>query len=295
MPCYNYGKYVSEAIQSILKQSFADFEFIIVDDGSKDNSSHEIKAHVDDRIIFVPLKENKGNYYARNIGMRLAKGKYVCVMDADDISYPQRLAVQYNYLEKHPKMGAIGSWAEYIDENGLLTGRPMNSLTEPWEKLKVFLLMNNYFIHPTIMFRSYLLHKHHLFYNEKYKFASDFDFISRFSLVSPVCNMGEVLVKYRIHSAQITTEKNILQNQYADQIRLAQLKKFNIKLTKQEKNAYLFLMKGNLLENKQELEFGMNVLNKVLSRNHKLKLYNQQLLYDFFDYIVSLAHEKMQT
>jgi len=102
MPVYNCEQYVSMAIESILKQSFTDFEFIIIDDGSSDSSSEIIQQFKDPRINYLRNIVNRGNYQARNHGMEIAAGKYVCVMDADDISEHERLEVQFQFLESIP-------------------------------------------------------------------------------------------------------------------------------------------------------------------------------------------------
>src|SRR5690348_1028736 len=92
MPVYNSDQFVSYAIESILKQSFTQFEFIIINDGSTDESDSVIRKYLTDpRIKYIAFKQNRGNYAARNIGMKLATGKYICVMDADDIAFPDRL------------------------------------------------------------------------------------------------------------------------------------------------------------------------------------------------------------
>lgn len=108
MPCYNAGRYVGAAIESILVQSFQDFELIVINDGSSDNSHQEILKYTDSRIRYTLLEKPPGNYPARNAGIAMARGKYICVMDADDIAFKDRLQVQYNYLKCHHRIGAIG-------------------------------------------------------------------------------------------------------------------------------------------------------------------------------------------
>jgi glycosyltransferase involved in cell wall biosynthesis len=294
MPCYNSGKFVSCAIESILNQTFADFELIIIDDGSTDNTVLEITKHKDDRIRFYSLKENKGNYFARNMGLCFANGKYVCVMDADDLSSVKRLAIQCDYMNSHPNIGAIGSQGELIDEKGILLNKKfVRPLVSP-AQLKIFLLMDNYILHPSLMIRSGLLKKHQLFYNEKYRYASDFDFVSRCAGLFPVRNIHNNLIMYRVHGTQISTKNRVWQTEYADQIRLSRLKAFKIRLTENEKKIYLSMMKRLTLSSVNELQKGMILFNKLLSNNFKLKIYNHKLLYEFFDYTLSLAKEKLR-
>lgn len=293
MPCYNNGKYVSEAINSILQQSFQHFEFIIINDGSTDDSHCKIGSFSDDRIHYICLRRNKGNYSARNIGMKTAKGKYIGVMDADDIAFPERLAIQYNYLEKHRNTAAIGSCGELIDEEGKLINPKLIRPAVSWAQLKTFLLMDNFVLHPSLMFRATLIKNQHLFYNEQYTYSSDFDFITRCASLFSLRNTNDILIQYRLHEKQISRNHSEKQVEFADQIRISQLKKFNLALTKYELSVYLLLMKRMSLETFHQLKTGEQVLNKILDRNRVLKLYDQKYIYQLFDYILFLAQEKL--
>lgn len=294
MPCYNSGKYVSAAIESILSQTFPDFELIVIDDGSTDNSHLEIKKHNDSRIKFFRLKENKGNYFARNYGIRRAKGKYICMMDSDDIVHWDRFKVQYHYMNSHMRIGAIASQGELIDEKGVLLNRKISSPCVNWPQIKILFLMNNFILHASLMIRSCLLKKYHLFYNEKYRYSSDFDFACRCADLFPVRNIADTLYLYRVHRTQISSENRVSQSKYADQIRITRLKIFKIRFTKFEENIYLSMMKDARLSSVEELEKGIALFNKILSANLKLEIYNHTLLYDFFNYTLSIAKEKLE-
>ena len=113
MPVYNTGEYLGEAIQSILDQTFRDFELIIINDGSSDNSLKIIKSFKDTRIKFISNTSNRGNYPSRNEGISIARGKYICVMDADDIALKSRLERQYLFMERNPEIGLAGSGFKY--------------------------------------------------------------------------------------------------------------------------------------------------------------------------------------
>ncbi|MEO7045794.1 MAG: glycosyltransferase [Ferruginibacter sp.] len=294
MPCYNSGKYVSAAIESILNQTYSQFEFIIVNDGSIDNSCVEIKKHNDPRIRFFNLKENKGNYFARNYGIRLAKGKYICVMDADDIAYPNRLEVQSRYLNFYRQVGVIGSQGELMAEDGTLLNGKIGGPCVSWAQLKIFLLKNNVILHPSLMARSCLIKKHHLLYNEKYRYSADFDFVSRCASLFPVRNIDDRLIMYRLHDTQISTKDRALQSEYADQIRIERLKTFKINFSGNEEKMYVSIMKGRRLSSVGVLEEGVSLFNKILSANLKLKIYNHRLLYEFFAYTLSTAKERLE-
>lgn len=117
MPAYNAGKYIREAITSVLEQSFADFELLIVNDGSTDDTADIINSFNDERIV-VLSQENKGVAAALNNGLRHAQAPYIARFDADDVCYPYRLQVQYDFITSHPYYSIIGSGVDYTDVNG---------------------------------------------------------------------------------------------------------------------------------------------------------------------------------
>ena len=204
MPVYNGEKYLRESIDSVLNQTFKDFEFIIINDGSKDNSLGIIKkyARKDKRIILINNPKNKGLQFSLNAGLKIAKGKYIARMDQDDISHTKRLEIQYDYLEKNPPIFLIGSSAIVIDENGNKLG--VFKKYDNYKKIKKKLLKNNCIIHPLIMFRN-----EGVLYREKFKMSEDYDFYLRLlSDGKKITNLPDFLLKYRIDGSSLmsTTE-----------------------------------------------------------------------------------------
>ena len=135
MPAYNVEKYVEEAVHSILAQTFCDFEFIIVDDGSTDRTHDILRSFSDPRIRLIFNEKNEGNYPARNRGCRLARGKYIAVMDADDVAMPERLEKQVKYMEEHPDVLACGTAYRLMGRNKVIV-QPTK-----WVEVKYCLLM----------------------------------------------------------------------------------------------------------------------------------------------------------
>ena len=127
MCVYNRETYLQQAIDSILAQTFRDFEFVIVNDGSIDNSWQILNEYSekDSRIVLIDNKKNIGLEKSLNKGLAATKGEYVARQDADDISLPNRLQLQVDYLENHPEIGALGSSIEFINSQGLVTGKPI--------------------------------------------------------------------------------------------------------------------------------------------------------------------------
>lgn len=280
MPCYNSESYITRAIESILSQTFEDFELIIVDDGSTDESREVIESFKDRRIKYIHNSKNCGNYVARNRGMLHAIGKYICVMDADDIALPNRFSVQLRYLETHKKVAAVGALSEVIDEHDRIIGH----IDRPFKpsSIKVSLLRDNCLTHSTLMMRRHLITRYSLLYNESYIFSADYDLIARISSRFPIWNLSEILLKYRIHSNQISSARRFAQIAFADLVRKGQLKCFGFVPNEKEVDLHLKLMKEAYISD-DELQLCENWLNKLLKINYKKCLYNNKHLYRLFE------------
>lgn len=212
MPVYNMSPYAGEAIESILNQTFTNFEFIIVDDASTDNTWNIIRSYKDKRVIAVQNKTNLGNYPSRNIGMRLAKGKYIAVMDSDDIAMPERLEKQHLHLEKNPDLVALGSDFEITPEE------KKNDIPLTHEDICFCLLRKFGLLHPSLMIKTDIIQSLNG-YNEEYKYASDYNLFCRLTLAGEMENLPDVLMKYRRHEKQISQSNRKEQDEYAKNIR----------------------------------------------------------------------------
>lgn len=222
---YNEEKYLCEAIDSILCQTADNFEFIIIDDASTDNSLSIIQSYSDKRIVLIRNEQNIGNYPSRNKGMEVAIGKYICVMGADDIAYLRRLEVQYEYMETHSAVSVLGT-------NFIFSKTDIKkNLLFSHEQIMIKLLQNNAVLHPSLMIRSDVMRKHGG-YNEKYVYSSDYDLIAWFVISGTVENLPDILMMYRMHESQISNLHREEQNIYADEIR----RKFQIEFIIRYKN-----------------------------------------------------------
>jgi len=280
MPVYNAGKFLSEAIQSILDQSYASFEFIIINDGSTDNSLEIIKSFIDKRIKILSNPANIGNYPSRNKGMSIAKGKYIFVMDADDVALKQRLERQYIFMEENPDIGLAGSGFRYFGKEGDIF-RESN-----YERIKVILLFNNCFIHPTLILRNDFLKKFNLQYNIKYYYSADYDLIVRAARHFHITNIPEVLLHYRFHEQQITVQKRAKQMEYADEIAIEQLRYLGIEPDKTEINLHNDLLKGKIIEYSKKLKL-YEWINKIKKANQRKKFFRKDELDSFFISLLS--------
>lgn len=198
MPVYNGGLYLEEAIESILNQTYRDFEFIIINDGSTDRSLEVIEryANQDDRIVVINRK-NKGLVYTLNEGIDKAKGKYIARMDADDISLPIRFEKQVKYMETE-NIDICGSHYFLINESGNIDGLNLSPLSN--ETCFITLVSKVPFAHPSVMIRKSCLADNNLQYGQsKYKKAEDFDlWIRMYEKGAKFGNVNDILFKYRV-------------------------------------------------------------------------------------------------
>ncbi len=201
MPVYNGEKYLRETMDSILNQTFTDFEFIIINDASKDNTEEIIKSYEDDRIVYLINEQNLGVAGTLNCGIENAKGEYIARIDADDIAVPERFQKQVAFMDAHPDVGLCGSCVRIFDESG--TERDF-VYSEIDEVLRVDMLFNCPFAHPSIMLRKSILDKNNLTYNVKYEKAEDYRMWYDMMKVSKGHNLQTPLLRYRHHQGQVT-------------------------------------------------------------------------------------------
>ncbi len=199
MSVYNGERYVGESIDSILGQTFRDFEFVIVDDGSVDDTPAVLERYHDPRIK-VYRQPNRGQSSALNQGIRNASGWFIARMDADDISLPERLEREVRFLEAHSEIGLVGTWCIKVDAG---TGKErLQSLPEDDAAIRRFLRVDNPFIHSSVMVRRSVFDMVGL-YDERFIWQ-DYDLWVRISKHFRMANIGEPLVIRRKHSASLT-------------------------------------------------------------------------------------------
>lgn len=283
MPVFNGSKFVSEAINSILNQTVQDFEFIVIDDSSTDDTLKIINTFKDKRIHVERNDSNMGNYFCRNKGINKSQGKYICVMDSDDISEPIRFYTQLNIMEKDSDLGICGSNIKIIPQMYI-----PKYLTD-YEHLKVAFLSNNQCSHPSLFLRKAFLDRYYLKYNEKFYYSSDYDLCSRSLQFFKIINIPEILLQYRRHPEQISMAKFYEQSRYADIIRINQLITFlNFKITEIPIPIHLGIMKRQQLH-KSLLSSSIRWVTQILDRNKIKRFYNQEFLNQFLYSLLSYS------
>jgi len=202
MSVYNGGNYLSQSIRSILEQTFTNFEFIIIDDGSTDESWEIISryAQSDDRIKPMRNGKNVGLTKSLNKGLALAKGEYIARQDVDDLSLPFRIEKQISYLDKNRDIGLLGTaYHTQNDQIGIsLSLPPLHDTDIRWQ-----MLFHNAFCHSSVVFRKYFPGVGQLFYDESLSYSQDYELWGRILALSNVENLGEPLLLYRQHPKSI--------------------------------------------------------------------------------------------
>ena len=204
LPVYNCPEYVGEAIESMLAQAFLDYEMIVIDDGSQDDTLSVVKRYSDPRIR-VLTQANRGLAGTLNRGIGLARGRYVARQDQDDVSMPERLAKQVGFLDSHPECGLVGTWAE-IWQDRARTDRAHRHPADN-SSLKYELLLNNPFVHSSVMIRKSALDRVGAYSTDKGRQPpEDYELWSRIAREFEVANVPEVLHRYREIAGSMSRE-----------------------------------------------------------------------------------------
>lgn len=196
---FNCEKYIGKSVLSILNQTFKDFEFIIINDGSTDGTSDILRelAKKDKRIILKELDDNYERVKSLNAALDVASGEYIAIQDADDISMPERLEKQIDLLDKNPDIVLTGSNVEIINENDEVISSPKRPSYN--HEIQFSLIFRCTLANPSLMYRKNILDENNFKYEEDYLHAEDFRLITRMCQKGKIFNLEEPLVKYRKH------------------------------------------------------------------------------------------------
>jgi glycosyltransferase involved in cell wall biosynthesis len=270
MPVYNGSMYIRESIESILSQTFSDFEFLIVDDGSIDNSVEIIKTYKDLRITLICNTTNLGTSAALNKAIANASGTYIAIMHCDDISLPNRLEHQVLFMEKNSHIGVCGSSVQIFGQRDQVWCYETDS-----EDIKCKLLFRSAFVHPVVIMRKSLFSDYNVSYNTLYRYTEDYDLWRQLLSYTHFANIPDILLKYRIHSHQATLKYNYEQQVEAGMIRLEQIHALGISPSAEEFEIHQTLSNGILPSNQELTRLW---LQKLENANNHLGYYPKQAL-----------------
>ena len=220
MPVYKTNEaYLQEAIKSVLEQTYSEFEFLIINDSPEDDTRlyQIVKSYNDDRIIWIPCKTNSGIANASNIGINLAKGSFIAMMDHDDICITTRFEQQIRFLENNSEFGFVGGQAQafYPDDTNVELNYPVSSTID---ELKKSFFNEVPFLNPSIMFRKSMLGESR--YNSHYKVCADYDLFAQLVFKKNIMatNLPEVILRYRFHNANTSFNQYLLGEKETNEI-----------------------------------------------------------------------------
>ena len=274
MPVYNAAPYLAEAIQSILAQTWVDFEFLIINDGSTDGSAAVIDGFArQDQRVKVLHQENRGIVEALNQGLSLARGRYIARMDADDISLPERFARQIAFLDANPSVAICGSACRkfYLGRAHGVIPVAINPA-----EISARLLFRASIVHPSVMMRRDAVVRGQFNYRAGYPHAEDFDLWQRMAESNRIANLPDVLVLWRVHGTQSTGNPPDVAGQSCDQIRLRGLQRLGILPTLDELAIHRSIAEGSCGMDFDYLEKVGQWLCKLRASNGRYCVYDVQ-------------------
>ena len=271
MPIYNCAPYIDEAINSILQQTFTDFEFIIIDDASTDGTTNILKKYADPRIKFIFKDKNQGVSSAVNDGFRLAKGKYIARMDGDDISIKERFEKQVAILENNSKIFVCGGLVQYLGGSNTII-----KYREKHQEIITELLISCSICMGTSMFRRKELANY--FYDENKKSGEDYDFWTKVAWLGEFYNIQEVLLFYRVHQNQASLVNKPQQIIDDVKIKLFLFKKLNYDTRIYPDNLIAKMLLLNKPIEVKELVLFLKLLKELVLLNQISKIYPQKEL-----------------
>lgn len=281
MSTYNDEKYIEESIRSILTQTYQNIELIVINDASTDRTKAILENIKDSRVIIINNEMNKKLAANLNVAIGISKGKYIARMDADDISIPERIAMQVEYLENHPEIDVVGAYAERIGAASGIISYPITH-----DAIKDRLLFDNCMCHPVIMFRTSTLD---YVYDTNFPAGQDYELWSRIIWKKRFANIPKPLLKYRIHENQTRNTNGKQQKEGAIVARIRMLSH----LVKIDDSIHEYVRKAfeySLPKNIDELKLIEDVLLTIKRKNEQIHVYTsdinkyivEQFYYDWY-------------
>lgn len=273
MPVYNRENYVSEAIESVLSQTFSDFEFIIIDDKSTDNSVEVIRLFNDERIRLIVNDKNLGRAGSDNKALELIKGNYVAKMDDDDICDCRRFERQIAFLEANPEINVVGTSIQNFGASKYLNVYP----TDP-ELSKCLTLFGIPMGNATAVFRAALFKENGLSYDSSLRQTEDYDFFARYINALRIASIPEAFYRYRIYPDR--SRKSLLEerHQVSDGVRAKLLQQWGIPFTDRELEVHNSIAVSDMKRYNISLQECGNWLEKIISFNSTNAWFDPQAL-----------------
>jgi glycosyltransferase involved in cell wall biosynthesis len=274
MPVYNGEKYLAQAIDSMLAQTFHEFEFLIINDGSTDKSEEIILSYKDLRIRYIKNEQNLKLIATLNKGIDLAKGKYIVRMDADDISLPERLEKQFSFMEKNLQVAICGSWFQSFGINN-----SMVKYVGAHEEIMFRMLYQCHLCHPSLIWRRSAITSFEHMFDPLFAHAEDYDFFVRVGQRFGLANLQEVLVKYRTHADSVSVVHKQVQEHNSNIIRRREFEELGYKIKEAELRDYIRLNYQDYESVELEPEKVMAMLEGIYKANEATGYFSNAFLH----------------
>lgn len=279
MPLYNAEKYVSETVKSLLVQTYEDFEIIIVDDASTDNSVKIVSRIDDSRIRLLKNSVNMGIAATRNRAIENCVGEYIALMDDDDIAPNYRIEKEVNFLNENNGIDVVGGHCRFIDENGQqIKNKQWNVFQNP-NYIKAYLLLGDAMPNGSTMFRSTFIKANQLKFQDNMYGAEDYQFWVECSLKGTIANIDEVLLYWRIGhdnaTGRITEQKWEQRRKVLENIRRYALEGNGFNLSEKEIKFLTHVFdEDGIIDNAEEMQVLFQTLRKISKQAHQKNMQN---------------------
>ncbi len=275
MPVYNAQKHIRSAVESLLKQSFHNFELIVINDGCTDKSMEMVRSFGDNRIRILNNDKNRGIVFSRNRGIAAARGRYLAPFDADDVARQDKFEKQIAFMEANKEYGMIGSWAHLIDDNDRLLKTKWKLSASP-ERISAILLFRNYFVQSAVVIRREAIPEKG--YVKGTDTVEDYHMWAQVASIHKVWNYPDYLVRYRIHEQGITSRESSKMPKRDSKVFRFLYEPLQIQLDDRQL-ALLQLIKGQqAITDMKTLKDVEAFLLELLKQNKRLGLYHQKHL-----------------
>lgn len=276
-PVYNGERFVGRTIASVLNQTFKDFEYILINDASTDSSLDIIKSFDDPRIKIVENAVNSRLVTSRNRGLEIARGKYIALLDHDDIALPQRLEKQFSVMEANESLVLIGSRARNINaDDKVLQRRTVHRCPTP-EHSRAKLLFRNHFINSTVFFRQM---KDKVMFSDEFQLSEDYDFIERYSTLGQVHVLRDILIHYRSHDNNYSSKKQMETQEGCVRIKARQLQRLGVPPSDELSRVHARFEYGPFEYTQEILKEISGLIELIKEGNRKYRVYDESALND---------------
>jgi len=279
MAVYNNAGYLRQSIDSILQQTYSNFELIIVNDGSSDDSHKIISTYTDPRIMYIRNEENRGIIASRNIGLKSANGKYLAVLDSDDIAVAERLEKQVAFMEANPDYGLCGTNFTNIDATGKKLSKTRFPQKDP--DIRAYLYLGNCFCHSSTMVRTELAKK--FCYSGDIILGEDYQLFIDIAGVSKLANLPFMGCYYRLHSNNVSTQMNSQMYSSIRRINRQNLIKLGISFTEKQLDIHsqFLIFNSEYFDNEEQFNELENWVKKLVYATQNDARMNRPVIFKF--------------